>query len=345
MKVLILSSFVLAIYGLGCEENCDTCTDVHDIATISCDVAKTACTIANRDGYADTEEETAKVMKLLEDPPIVKITADECRQKCQEQADTEGTADAPAPESPDEPKFCKFFRWELGHEATAMKAMKPTTCSLQTTCPDSSSYCANYQCVSGQLGCNDNCDPLTPCTLASTTEWTHDKFHVICTDLNMGDVNIYSKAGEIANGTICNTIRKCSEWKDEEITATSPYYRKLAIECINGDWKPRADAGSQTESQAMIVDVGDDHKIEEQPCTATCEPLQLTVVTGDQWWADLVCDHPLAEGNVLTVPNSCILLCDNHLFKTIDCKYTENGDKTWQDADGNDLADKDIQCE
>jgi len=351
MKVLLLSSFVLAIYGLGCDDNCDTCTDEHDIATISCDIAKTGCSIANSAGY--TDEETEKVNKLLGDPPIQKITADECRQKCQYQADTEGTEDAPAPESPNEPKFCKYFRWEMGHEATAMKAAKPTTCSLQTVCPVSSDHCRT-NCVSGQLGCNDKCEELTPCSLSTPTDWTHDKFHVICTDPNDvdGDVNIYSPEDitKIADGTICNTIRKCSEWVNEEPNLTpedSPYYLKLAVECVKGTWTAREDAGSKTASDAMI---GTGPIIEEQPCMAECLPLDLTDSKfGDQWWADLVCDQPLADGNMLVYGNSCILLCDNHLSKTIDCKYNEDvetaqGDKIWQDSHGTKLEAEDIKC-
>jgi len=347
MKVLLLSSFVLAIYGLGCEDNCDTCTDEHDIATISCDVAKTGCSIANSAGY-NNETETEKVDNLLGEPKIETITADECRQKCQYQAETDGT-----PNAPDSAKFCNFFRWEMGHEATAMKAAKPTTCSLQTTCPVSSDHCRTNFCVSGQLGCSDNCEDLTPCTLSTPTVWTHDKFHVICTDPNDvdGDVNIYSEEDikEIANGTICNTIRKCSEWVEDVDTPTpedSAYYLKLAVECVNGKWATRDDAGSQAGSEAMI---GDGTKIEEQECPAKCLELDLENADfSNQWWADLVCDHPL-EGTKLVEPNSCILLCDNHLSKTIDCKYNEDvetaqGDKIWQDSHGTKLEAEDIKC-
>jgi len=329
MKVLllpVLASFVLAVYGQGdtCTPNCDACDNVHDIATISCDSIRGPCTLAANDTYG--AEDLTYLLGGIE-----AITPDTCRKICQVQAENEENTPASL-------RLCKFFHWEGGH------VNKKTTCSLQTTCGGPSSYCANFRCVTGQLGCDDNCDKLTPCSLTSKTEWTHDKFHVICTDQVVGDVNIYSDTdiGEIANGTICNTVRMCSKWVEDDIPTpeSSPYYRKLAVECINGEWKPREDAGSQTESAAMIQN----EKIEEQPCDATCEPLTLTVVTSDQWWADLVCDHPLADGNVLTVPNSCILLCDNHLSKTIDCKYTENGDKTWQDAERKDLEDEDIQC-
>ena len=84
-------------------------------------------------------------------------------------------------------------------------------------------------------------------------------------------------------------------------------------------------------------------RITEQDCDAKCPNLTLSTYL-TQYWADLVCDNPLVE-HTLVEPNSCILLCDNHLKTTIDCEYDDQGIKAWRDQDGGEIEDEsDIAC-
>jgi len=326
----VLASFALAVQGETCDPYCNACKDVHDIATIICDATRGPCTI--EDG-----EEDLNYLLGPEGEVITDITADECRKKCKEQA--EHKDDIP----PRTGNPCKFFHFEEGHKETQGK----TRCSLQTECDGPSSYCDVRGCESGQLGCNKDCNPAHPCSLSEKTAWDHNKFHVICTDENQvgGDVDIYSQEIEgkdIAAGTICSTVRKCSEWVEQQ-NDKEAYYRRLAVYCDGSTdpatWKARPDAGSQTLSEAMIAEAG---KIVEQGCEATCTGLTVKAYQG-QWWADLVCDTSL-EGDKLVEPNSCILLCDNHLKMTIDCEFDAEGVKDWRNAAGVALTDPEIIC-
>ena len=127
---------------------------------------------------------------------------------------------------------------------------------------------------------------------------------------------------------------------------TDPYYRKLAVMCdpSTGTWIAREDTGSAEESAKMVEEQG---KIAEPECAVRCDPLQLTKYA-EQDWADLICQSPLTDGSLVDTeedgPNSCILLCDNHLHLTIDCGFTGMGEKHWHDSHGTVLEDKDIVC-
>jgi len=325
MRVLIFSALTLLKLASTqeCDADCNACADVADIGKITCD--KGTCTIeANGDldlDYLVTED-------------LRTITADVCREKCQEQSNNHDA------------KSCKFFRW---YDIESTKTTK-TMCSLQTTCPKSATCDPIYKhCVSGQLGCSDDCKKLQPCALTKAT-WNHDNFHVVCLDTDGNDINIYLddiKDKEITNGTVCKTVRKCSEWTEEDEHPESSYHRKLAVFCDGtniqgekGTWTVELHTGSQEASEKMINDNAG--TITEQECGATCSPIKLTSYTS-QWWADIICENPLVDNN-LSEPNSCILLCDNHLEKTIDCEYDVHGDKAWRDADGNVLEEEDIAC-
>jgi len=332
MKVFLLSVLAVYVQGELCKPNCDACKENPDIAKITWGKA-TDCSIEKGSAYADGED----VDYLLgDDTKIKEITADGCRKKCKEQMkDTE---------HPQESDYkCEYFHWQEAHEEGQTDKIT-TTCSLQTTCQPSG-YCESFDCVSGQLGCNAECETSLPCSLTKT-EWVHGNFHVICTDTTQddGDVDIYSDdivGKDIPDGTICNTIRKCSAWTDQDAEDGTNYYRQLAVQCDGSadpaTWKPREDTGDNALSTAMI----ESNTIKEQVCTAACDPI---TITNSQEWADLVCDNPLGDGNALEDGNSCILLCDNHLRMTIDCKYVVEGDKKWQDAHGVELTDADIKC-
>eukprot|EP00091_Calanus_sinicus_P017074 TRINITY_DN36855_c0_g1_i1.p3 TRINITY_DN36855_c0_g1~~TRINITY_DN36855_c0_g1_i1.p3 ORF type:complete len:104 (-),score=34.08 TRINITY_DN36855_c0_g1_i1:32-343(-) len=99
--------------------------------------------------------------------------------------------------------------------------------------------------------------------------------------------------------------------------------------------------GSSELSAGMI---GEDGTIIEPECTSACQPLLLTEYAKDDW-ADLICDEPLPEDDTLRPPNSCILLCDNHLKMSIDCVLTGEGEREWQKGDGTPIEeDEDVKC-
>jgi len=134
---------------------------------------------------------------------------------------------------------------------------------------------------------------------------------------------------------------KCAAWNETDGTADATYYRKLAVFCdgTDGTWKAENNTGKADLTEAMIAE---SNKITEQPCGATCDPIILDAYQ-DQWWADLICQNPM-EDKTLREPNSCVLLCDNHLKMTIDCEYDAEGEKEWRNADGEVLTGQDIKC-
>jgi len=320
MKVFLVLALSAAVSAQGCDPNCNSCHDVHDIGIISCDATRGPCTVAPDAGYADAEGGPFDLEYLVDG--LKEITADVCRRKCEEQSKQEGV-----------PVQCQFFHWQQGH---------PTgkdTCSLQSTCPGPDGFCENDDCISGEVNCDENCQPASPCSLGKTL-WTHDKFHVTCVDKGApgGDIDIYEKAQVLAHDTVCSTVRKCSAWEDPA-SVNNDYFRRLAVQCANGVWSARPDAGSEVKSTAMVAETD---KITEQECEAECTPLVIT--DKHQYWSSLVCDTPLGEDKTLNDGNSCILLCDNHFYMTIDCEYDREGNKAWRDAAGEVLTDAKIKC-
>jgi len=344
MKVLLISFLALLPLGLAtvCDEHCDACDGDADIAVIKC--TESGCEVESKipdgqDGFINLD-----YLKGEPDNKIEDLTPEICRAKCQEQSDHDDV------DVDGNDKDCIFFHWQEEHVQNEDKKR----CSLQTTCPPRSTCdpIAKH-CTSGQLGCSDDCQEMSPCSLTQAA-WSHDKFHVFCTDPRGADINIYVddvKDKNIANGTICQTVRKCSAWDGsatKEERGNNQYDRKLAVFCDGtnieqegkGTWTVMPDTGDQTLSQAMITD--NPGTITEQECLATCDDITLTTYV-DQWWTDLICENPLVD-NVLHAPNHCVLLCDNHLEKTIDCEYDAEGDRKWRDEDGNELKETDIAC-
>jgi hypothetical protein len=102
MKVLflsVLSSIVLLVQGQGpaCDQYCDACNEVADIAKITCDPARGDCTIVK--GENSNEDNMDDLLA-----GITTIDAVVCKQKCIEQVGREAAA---APENQ-----CKFYLWE-----------------------------------------------------------------------------------------------------------------------------------------------------------------------------------------------------------------------------------------
>merc|ERR1711892_544855 len=328
-----------------CDPNLNACRNDDPITTINCD--GTECV-----GWPAESE----------DP--MTITAEVCREKCEENAASK------------EDGKCEFYRWEQGHMATQ------TNCSLLEACEGPDPYCDGAQCITGQIGCTEQGQRITPCKLTAKTEWNKDLFHIICTDPiqgGLGDINIYNdgiKDINIPDGTVCSTIRRCAAWNETDsaapdTTSTIPptsgsttsekhddpfvynnpetYIHKLAITCNGldgaagqGYWEAMEITGNQALSGGMIGPDGT--TIVEPECTSACQPLLLTEYATDDW-ADLICDTPLPDDDRLVEPNSCILLCDNHLKMSIDCVLTGEGEREWQNGDGQPiLADADVKC-
>merc|ERR1711915_208476 len=261
-----------------------------------------------------------------------------CRKKCKIQAKTEA----------DEAKKCKFWRYEYNHDT------KNTECSLQTGCGEYTvGDCQDQSyCNSGQLGCYADGTPISSCELTSPTDYVNNEFHIICTDEDEGDINLYSEDVKIVPGdTVCPSIRMCAAWNEQDDNK-QPYYRRAAIKCdgrSKDGWIPLPDSGSQAASNQMI---GDQTKISEPTCATRCEPLTLTSYQ-DQYWADLICDPPLESPGVLKDPaegedgvtDSCILLCDNHYKMAVDCTFMEEGNKYWNNLHGDVLDDSKVICD
>merc|ERR1719369_252733 len=216
MKVLLLTFLALLplSFATECDVHCDACDGDADIAVIKC--KGKICDVTSK--LNDTQGQEID-MNYLNDPenPIEDLTPEICRAKCQEQSehgDGDGT------------KNCIFFHWQEDHEEDTEKK-----CSLQTTCPPRSTCdpIAKH-CTSGQLGCSDDCQEVSPCSLTKAA-WTHDKFHVFCRDPHGADINIYEDdVKNIPDGTICETVRKCAAWAEISDDQAS-YYRKLAVFC------------------------------------------------------------------------------------------------------------------
>eukprot|EP00091_Calanus_sinicus_P018347 TRINITY_DN4153_c0_g1_i2.p1 TRINITY_DN4153_c0_g1~~TRINITY_DN4153_c0_g1_i2.p1 ORF type:complete len:328 (-),score=42.30 TRINITY_DN4153_c0_g1_i2:33-1016(-) len=327
MKLLSLCTFLSCVFSMRselCDTNWKSCSNVADIATITCDTAtRSDCDVVN--GSLTTSDDESVLGLVV--PPFTTIDPETCRKKCQEQADS----------APDQK--CEFFRWFKDH------ATKETTCSLQTTC-EHDQWCDSFDCATGQLpDCDEDGNRIFPCPLASPTVWDNSKFHVICTDPLLGDVNVYdSMTTSVPGNTVCSTIRMCAAWNETGVEASEPFYRKLAIKCNgavgseSGTWEALPLTGSAALSAAMIAD----NTIIEQECASTCDDLTITIPP-NQYWADLICDNPLEE-NKLKDGNSCILLCDNHLKMSIDCRFTREGEKQWQDGEGTELTAATIKC-
>jgi len=314
--VFIFSSCVLSIKADGkCKSNLDACSDIANIATITCD--GTSC--------SDWPAE-------IEHPEITEINAKLCRNLCQEHADSADTK-------------CEFYRWESNHLGT-------TTCSFQTECGEGdipTPWCDVMNCITGQIGCTEEeVDVSTDCTLSAPVAWNHGFFHLTCINTNSvgeTDLNIYDPditTTPLHHGIKCSTARQCAAWG--ETASVSEYYRKLAITCdgTDGTWKSMEVTGSNDESGKMVGDGGD--TIVEPECSTICEDLTLTHI--NQEGADLICDTPLVEEEgefTLSDGNSCILLCDNHLRMEITCEFTEEGDKIWED-DGTEVNDDYVKC-
>jgi len=265
-----------------------------------------------------------------------------CRKKCKIQAKNETN----------EANTCKFWRYEYNHDT------KMTECSLQTGCGEYTvGDCQDQSyCNSGQLGCYADGTPISSCQLSNPTDYTNNEFHIICTDEDEGDINLYSedvKTYPIPGDTVCHTIRMCAAWNEQDDNEHKPYYRRAAIKCDGRDkegnsWIPLDDSGSQAASEEMI---DDGSKIHEPTCATRCETLTLTSYQ-DQYWADLICDPPLETPGVLKDPaegedgvtDSCILLCDNHYRMAIDCTFMEKGEKYWNNLHGGKLNDSNVNC-
>merc|ERR1711915_1097960 len=105
----------------------------------------------------------------------------------------------------DEAKQCKFWRYEYNHDT------KKTECSLQTGCGEYTvGDCQDQSyCNSGQLGCYADGTPISSCELTGPTDYVNNEFHIICTDEDEGDINLYSEDVKIVPGDQCATQSEC----------------------------------------------------------------------------------------------------------------------------------------
>jgi len=307
-------------FGEECDPNLPPCSDIHDIAKIRCDSGK-QCVIE------PGELDPGHLDDLL-DPDMDCIDASNahtCAKKCQQQNEKEE----------DKGKKCQFYRKEYDRNNNCY-------CSLQTISGAVDSMCTSRTCVSGKVNCDENGSPLpTSCMIANATTYDKDKVHIACFT---PDFNVYDPANknkEIPAETFCTTTRKCQAWNDT--SDESLLYRLLGIECTKeGTWVPMANTGSQEKSAALYNNVT---KMFVEPECETmkqdCEPITLTHT--DQHGLLLMCDYPIKD-NILTYPNSCMLMCDNHFMMGIDCKMSEDGEKVWLDNYGEVVTDEKVRC-
>merc|ERR1711872_983770 len=270
--ILCLASTAFGQDNGDCVEKNDACGKKGVIATISCKPEDSGHFYLATDPSESTTTQSTPTT-TTEAPPctvdkdgydyllegVEDMDKNICRKKCKIQAKNETETS----------KKCKFWRFEKTHDNVA-------ECSLQTDCGE---YVVGdcqdpYYCNSGQLGCYPNGDPILPCTLTAPTDYVPNEFHIICTDEDAGDINLYSAAvidEPIPGDTVCHSIRMCAAWNEQDDDEQKPYYRRAAIICDGKDktWKPTNDTGSKDASNQMI---GDGSKISEPTCATRCDP-------------------------------------------------------------------------
>ena len=146
-------------------------------------------------------------------------------------------------------------------------------------------------------------------------------------------------------------LYRCAAWNTEGVTEENDdYWRRLAVHCDGATDGPEGNwvALSKTGDDALSAGLVQDNVIIEPECPLTCDPLSLSHINDP--WTDFVCDYDLKDGNILEDGNSCVLLCDNHLEKVVECKFEEDGEKWWVDTRldafewPGPLTDDDIKC-
>ena len=140
---------------------------------------------------------------------------------------------------------------------------------------------------------------------------------------------------------------RCSEWDTEGLEQTSPYWRKLAIECTRfGTWDRLAGSDGSADD---YVDVLNDRAAPTEP---NCKPLPVEILPGvlTEEGADFLCDNELTmneDGTHLEIvaPNTCVLLCDFHLSMSLECQISEEGEtKCYDEGDSNPTSADNIYC-
>merc|ERR1712142_382982 len=347
-------SLVAASYAVGvCNDHLDDCSIVKDIVLIECDsdaLPFTSSTTTLAPNETSRAEDKCKADRAgfdyllgTGDSKIQSIDQDLCRKMCKIEY------------RHDDGGQCKFHRWGYNREANKYY------CSLQTECfnegeedewtPNNPNGCMDKEhCESGQIACYRNKTEIKDCTIPAKIEYVPDGFHIVCEDVDLLDINLYSdkfvEPNTVPGDPVCRTTRKCAEWHDHDNDLDNPYRRKSAIKCDGtaGEWITADNSGNPDAKEDML----DGDQVKEPDCPTKCKDLPLTKYT-EQYWADLICDPPLGEDHKLkdndVYTNSCILTCDFHFKMTIDCNFMKDGEKEWTDNHGKIVTDQDVQCD
>jgi len=246
-----------------------------------------------------------------------------CKSICEESRDNA--------ESPE--KVCRFYKVSDFGKEVVCSLMDDSQC--QATGP-----CGSH-CVSEDVGCKETPIP-GPQDCPASFEYTGSAFHFGCDKCNP-----YSEE-TCEQGNKCFTIERCSEWDVEGMDSTSPYYRKLAIECTRfGTWARLAGSGGSDEDYEDVLNGT------FAPNEPNCKPLPLEILPGvrDEEGADFLCDNEptLNEAGThleIVAPNTCVLLCDFHLSMNLVCLISEEEGETecFDDGDTIPTSANDIYC-
>merc|ERR1712210_124928 len=228
--------------------------------------------------------------------------------------------------------ICRFYKVSNYGNEVVCSLMNDEQCTATGPC--------GSHCVSGDVGCKDTPIP-GPHDCPAEFEYTDSAFHFGCDHCNP-----YSDQ-TCEEGNKCFTTERCSEWDAAGIDPTSPYWRKLAIECTRfGTWARLDNSGGSDED---YVDVLHDNAAPTEP---NCKPKPIEILPAvlTEEGADFLCDNELTmneDGTHLEIvaPNTCVLLCDFHLSMSLECQISEEGEtKCYDEGDSNPTSADNIYC-
>merc|ERR1719500_681213 len=146
--------------------------------------------------------------------------------------------------------ICRFYKVSNYGNEVVCSLMNDEQCTATGPC--------GTHCVSGDVGCKDTPIP-GPQDCPAEFAYTDSAFHFGCDHCNpYSDVTC-------EEGNKCFTTERCSEWDTEGLDPTSPYWRKLAIECTRfGTWARLA--GSDGSDEDYVDVLNDDAAPAEPNC-------------------------------------------------------------------------------
>jgi len=343
-------------------ENCSM--DNYDVLKITCMNNAERLQHPNC-GCAGKDPEELKDCEVIDVTGYTHATLTEatCRELCEKQALLGGD------------KKCSRWLWtkEERHIGDYVE------CTMRSDpCPGPLSCTSDLkECVSGQI----NCEEAAPPSCNGNISYDPSSVHWHCWAAS-GYVNVYQQE-RIPVNTRCKTMKRCSAWNEgvpetteasvepgttTDLSSTEPSttepvalsdldYR-LVVRCNReGDWEADEDTGDKAVTESLIQTTMDGDKntttiIEanmDTNCLPSCPPTKLDENELNKSGVKALCMKDLSSTEyVLQADNSCILLCDNKLQKSIGCLFDPSsriGGRTWLDETRNNFIYNSAQTE